>query len=769
MVVSYSPWLDYYKFPVQNPLISDVFSQFVLWKYLAIEALKNFEWPLWNPYSFTGNPLLATYHSASLYPLNILLLLPKHYGWGLYIYSQTLIASLAFYLFISQIVKSKIAGLSGAVIFSFGGLMTTWLELGTAGHAIAWLPLALYSIKKLISETKFRFIVLLIASLSLVILAGSAQITTYTFLITFFYASFSCWKNGIKSQRILFLSFSFIAAIGITALQLLPSYDLLQKSIRQTESYIAESNFGLLEAKDTIKLFIPDYFGNPITRNYWGTLNYSETSAFLGAITLPILLYFAFKVRSKAAFFFTALFLFSLLFSFSNPVSRLFYNLKLPLLTSSYASRMLFVTLFSAAILASLAIDHIKENQNLAFIHKTIVWSWAAVLGVILGTLLTFYYIWNLIINAPNELSLRVYLESNDYALQNFLIAAKNSLVPLGLLTLLLVILFILSKVKQQFIKVQRLNILLILLFIFLSLDLGRYFLKFNPFVANHLIFPATPSLEFLQKQKGLFRVGREHAEVLPPNTWTAYKLQSYEGYDPIYLNQYGKFINFLNTGDLRSGGSRYAEVSSNYISPYLDAANTKYLIAILRDDKGQIPGDLLNYQLKESDYNLVFRDKSSAVLENPNSLDRVYLAKQIKTLPTQKIEDILMQDKKFDPRFTVLLSKDLKLASVSGSGRATLIQYQPNSVKVKTETTTDEILVLADQYEEGWKAQIDGIDTPISPANLIFRAVKIPSGSHEVIFRYHPKSFYAGLKISLASILLLILVSLFAIRIRRF
>ncbi|MBI2599555.1 hypothetical protein HYW43_01390, partial [Candidatus Daviesbacteria bacterium] len=224
MVVSYSPWLDYYKFPVQNPLISDVFSQFVLWKYLAIEALKNFEWPLWNPYSFTGNPLLATYHSASLYPLNILLLLPKHYGWGLYIYSQTLIASLAFYLFISQIVKSKIAGLSGAVIFSFGGLMTTWLELGTAGHAIAWLPLALYSIKKLISETKFRFIVLLIASLSLVILAGSAQITTYTFLITFFYASFSCWKNGIKSQRILFLSFSFIAAIGITALQLLPSY-----------------------------------------------------------------------------------------------------------------------------------------------------------------------------------------------------------------------------------------------------------------------------------------------------------------------------------------------------------------------------------------------------------------------------------------------------------------------------------------------------------------------------------------------------------------
>ncbi len=769
LVVSYSPWLDYYKFPVQNPLISDVFSQFFLWKYLAVEAIRNLQWPLWNPYSFTGNPLLATYHSASLYPLNVLLLLPQHYGWGLYIYSQTLIASLTFYLFISQIVKSKVAGLSGAVIFSFGGLMTTWLELGTAVHAIAWLPLALYSIRKLVSENKFRFIILLTVSLSLIILAGNAQITTYAFLLAFFYALFSCWKRGIKNQQILFLSFSFIAAIGITALQLLPSYDLLQKSIRQTESYIAESNFGLLDTKDSLKLFIPDYFGNAVTRNYWGTLNYSETSAFLGAITLPLLLYLLFKVRSGVSFFFTALFLFSLLFSFSNPVSQLFYNLKLPLLTSSYASRMLFVTLFSAAILASLAIDHIKERQDLSFIYKTIVWSWTAVLGIILGTLLTFYYIWNLIINAPDELSLKIYLGSNDYALQNFLIAAKNSLIPLALLSLLLITLFILSKVKQHSIKEQRINILLILLFIFLSLDLGRYFLKFNPFVANHLIFPTTPGIEFLQKQKGLFRVGREHAEVLPPNTWTAYKLQSYEGYDPIYLNQYGKFMNFLNSGDLRSGSSRYAEVSSNYGSPYLDAANTKYLIAILRDDKGQIPGNLLNYQIKETDYKLIFKDRSSAILENPNSLDRVYLAKQIKTIPTEKIEDIFMQDKKFDPRHTVLLSKDLKVATVSGSGRTTLIQYQLNSVKVQTETTSDEVLILTDQYEEGWEAQIDGETTLISPANLIFRAIKIPAGSHEVIFRYHPKSFYDGLKISSVSILLLFLASLFAFRVRRF
>lgn len=36
LVASYLPWFDYYKIPVQNPLISDVFSQSFLWKYLSI-------------------------------------------------------------------------------------------------------------------------------------------------------------------------------------------------------------------------------------------------------------------------------------------------------------------------------------------------------------------------------------------------------------------------------------------------------------------------------------------------------------------------------------------------------------------------------------------------------------------------------------------------------------------------------------------------------------------------------------------------------------
>lgn len=577
-----------------------------------------------------------------------------------------------------------------------------------------------------------------------------------------------CWRNETV-QKTSILLFALIGSIGITALQLLPSFDLLQNSIRQTESYTSEANFGLLSIKDGFKFFIPDYFGNEVTRNYWGTLNYSETSGFLGILSLPLLIYFVFKIRSKDAFFFFILFLFSLLFTFNNPVSRSFYSMKIPLLTSSYASRMLFISLLSASVISSLALNHILEHKNFIFIQKTILWSWSAIFGTILGTLLVYYYVWDIIGWAPNKDYLKFYLNNRDFALQNFLIAAKNSLIPLALLTTILLLLLILNKIKLKFLTKHNLNILLSVLFILLILDLGRYFLKFNPFVSNNLIFPKVPALQFLQDQPGMFRVGREHAEVFPPNTWIAYGIQSIEGYDPIYLKQYGRFFNFLNGGDIKIGNTnRYAELL-NYKSPFLDEANLKYFIGIGRDRTGHIPGDFVNYKFEEAEYKQVFKDGSAVIFENPNASERVYFAKNIMTAATEKIEDRFMNDKNFDPRFTTLLSKDLQISSVTGSGKVTITYYTPNIVRVKTNTSSEEVIVLADQYEEGWRAEIDNKLTNISPANLIFRAVKVPAGSHEVSFSYYPKSFDIGLKISLVSLLLLTLISLFTIKIQKF
>lgn len=751
LIGSYYPWLDYHKMPVKNPLISDVFSQFILWKYLAIENIRHLQWPLWNPYSFTGNPLLATFHSASLYPLNILLFLPKYFGWGLFIYSQTLIASLTFYLFVSQFTKSTIARLSGAIIFSLGGLMTTWLELGTAVHAMAWIPLALYAVQKSVEKVNFRFILILTFSLAMIVLSGNAQVVIYSYTIVFLYHIWIAPKNRSFYSKSLLLFVGILFSILITAPQLLPSYELLQKSIRQTESYSAEGNFGLLNPKDAFKFFIADYFGNPVTRNYWGNLNYSETSGFMGTFILPLLLYSFFKSRDKQSVFFLILLTISLMLAFDNPISHYLYQTKIPLLTSSYASRILFITILCSAVLASTAIEQISKKEGYIFFYKTLIWSWAIISGIIIGTLISYF-------------SVRDTLSWSN----NLIVATRNSLLPFGIITFTLLITFLNRKDNLRiFSKEFFLPLVIVLVF---SLDLGRYFLKFNPFISNNLIFPKTPALEFLQEQPGFFRVGREHAEVLPPNTWIAYNLYSYEGYDPIYLNGYGEFMHFLNGGDIRNGSSsRYAEISSNYYSPYLNTANAKYLISLQCDGNDKTTNDVIHCDAKKNGLKTVFSDKSTVILENPNASDRVYFAKKIIYKSSIQLKEIMMTDRGFDPRQETGLSENLEINSVTGEGSAKIVYYSSNMIKIETDTKSDEVLILADQFEDGWRANIDKIETKISPANLIFRAIKIPKGKHEISFYYWPKSFEHGLKISTAAMLLIFAYSTYSIKKRSF
>lgn len=772
-VVSYSPWFDYYKFPVQNPLISDVFSLLFIWKQLAIDQLKNLEWPLWNPYSFTGTPLLANYQSAVLYPLNFLLLLPKYFGWGLFIFSQTLIAALGMYLLLSLWLPSKLARLTGSLIFTLGGLMTTWTEFGTAVHGIAYLPISLFLLECYTGTHRIRYLLLLVLTLTLTILSGNPQVTVYSVAIVILYAIIRLWNGYILKSSINFFPILLVVtlSVALSAPQLLPSLELVQKSIRTTENYTGASNFGLLPIKDLLKFLIADFFGNPVTRNYWGFLNYFETSGFIGSLTLPLIIFAAIFLRkTRIVSFFFVLLVISIVLCFDNPLSYFIYSFKIPFLTQSYASRMLFVTTFAISILSAFALNQIKlRSEKQDNFLKCVIWSWAIFIGILLGGWQVHKIIKEILLSPHTEFYANIYLKDSEYQLSNFVVTIRNSLIPVIEISIFLLLYIILKKINFLPIKKYYKSIICSVLFVILTFDLSRYFLKFNPFVSEEFIFPQTPALEFLQKQPGYFRIGRENAEVLPPNTWAAYKLQSIEGYDVLHLQEFGKYINHINGSDLLSSGtSRYAELT-NYSSPYIDIANVKYFIGIGRDRTGHIPGDFVNYKFNEAGYKQVFKDSSAIIFENPNALPRVYFATSFFVASPLQIENTMNKDSTFDPRTKIAISSDLDIKTVTGTGSAEITSYTSNQVKINTKTQAVEILILADKYEDGWNATIDGQPTKISPANLIFRAIKIPVGKHEVIFNYYPTSFDLGLKISSTSILLVILGSLIAVKTRRF
>jgi len=76
---------------------------------------------------------------------------------------------------------------------------------------------------------------------------------------------------------------------------------------------------------------------------------------------------------------------------------------------------------------------------------------------------------------------------------------------------------------------------------------------------------------------------------------------------------------------------------------------------------------------------------------------------------------------------------------SFGDSGRIST-QFSYQDVDVRLEPSDQErFLILNERYHPRWKAHIDGIESPIYPANVFMRGVVVPPGATRITMHYIP------------------------------
>jgi hypothetical protein len=110
------------------------------------------------------------------------------------------------------------------------------------------------------------------------------------------------------------------------------------------------------------------------------------------------------------------------------------------------------------------------------------------------------------------------------------------------------------------------------------------------------------------------------------------------------------------------------------------------------------------------------------------------------------------------------LVDAEVAPAGVEGppAGPAAAVTLDlPTRVEVRADVPAGGgFLVLRDSYSPHWRAEVDGLETPLLRADGLFRAVRLAPGPHVVRLVFRPTPVYAGATVSaLTALLLLALV----------
>lgn len=759
----YYPWLDYkwgymVGVPVKNNLVSDVVSVFYPFKNYAIEVLKNGNFPLWNPLSFSGSPFFANFQSGILHPLTLLyFVLPTVLAWSLSVVVQPLLAAIFTYLFLRNLKLDKISSILGGIIYAFSGFSIIWLEYNIHGHVAALVPLLFLLVDKFLEKKGWGLVLSLV--LAIQIFAGYPQVTLYSFFFLIFYFVYRLFGRRRETRKVIkkgasFALFLFLG-VSLAAVQLIPGFELLRLSQRSVEGIPGGESLAFLPWPQLMTFLAPDFFGNPATGNFWYKGDYTNTVGYAGLTSLALAMIGLLWAKRKEKWLFLFLAITILVYVLPTPVAYLVRKLNFFAFGAAASTRAIAPLNFAFAVLASIGFDFIwqRKSGKKIGLFKIPFYILVVLVGLAVGVFLArrVFLSYELVFFNQEE-ALKAIL---TWTL-NLKVSLRNLVLPFMLASALVILFWLMEKINSLR------KLFLLLIFLLLTFELFRFGWKYTTFTQKELIFPKTPVIDFLIHQEKPFRI--LGGDVIPMNMWSAFGLESPAGYDAVYPLRYALFLNVLNSGQGGKLVSRYGDIK-RYDSRLIDLINVKYVLALKRDEFNRVnrEGNKMAPRFQLPKLKLVFEDKTVQVLENTTVYPRAFVVYEYQVETGEKEIINALLDPKFVLRDKVVLEEVISQSLKEGKVNQVAYSQKINGAnEILVDHEGNGLLFVSDSYYPGWKAFIDGKETKIYRANFTFRAVFVPAGEHVVRFIYDPQSFKIGVGISVASLIFLATIFLY-------
>ena len=759
----YNPWTTH-----KEMLGADSIRQIYLWKEFAAESFRSGQFPLWNPYTFSGQPLLANFQSSVYYPLNVFYFLtdPKN-AWILLIVTQPFLGGIFMYMALRSFKISSVPSVFAAVAFMFSSYLVTWMENGNISHAYIWLPLAFWAINNFFENRElsggFRYILILILSLSFSILAGHPQTAIYLYMVTFLFWVYKTWES--KNQKLVLAARYFLVVattIFVTAIQLIPVYQFYQNSPISLPFSKEVFEKSIMPYKNLVTFFASDFFGHPATGNFWSQ-TYGDFTPYFGVIPLVFAIWGIFRFWKnsfvKFATFVSVIFILS---AVRGPITWFIKTFQIPLLDSTTPSRFISISIFLLIILSAFGFeDFIQNIHNKKYLKKFFTF--------LIPFLVIYGILWLFAIFG------HFFLKPQDTWKINLSVTRRNLILPtlmfisIPLLGSMIQIIKLKTKLSAYWLKT--LFVVSILTVIVVG---GIYYTnKFLPVAPKKFIFPDHPLFYWLQHAAGIDRFyggGTAHIDFNSP---THYKVYGAEGYDTLRLQRYAQllasgFLGKVPESYLRSDGV-FSNEENGYRRRLFELLGVKYLLD--KEDNPKTGADW-HYERFPGDNVRGFwqYDKFKVYMRQP-TLPRVFQTTKYYVAKSDK--EII--EKIYDQNFslqTLILEKEppIKISPVEEEiFEPQLVKYEPNEIKITTNYDYNSLLFISDAFDPDWQVYLDGKPWQLLRAHYALRSTPVPKGKHLIIFKYQPKSFNIGVYTSSLSFIGLLVFSVYLIIKRKF